>query len=92
MPFIYPSESESEEPRRAARKPWSTSDPTQVCWLDQGAGMTSDGLRTSQYWCDRAEEARAMAGQMRNGDTESAMLEVAYMYDRTSERAAKREA
>ena len=40
-----------------------------------------DGLRGSQYWRERAEEARARAGEMRSADAESAMLDIAAMYE-----------
>jgi hypothetical protein len=48
------------------------------------------GLRTSRYWRDRAEEARQMAGEMRSGDTEVTMLDIACVYDGMAERAARR--
>ena len=51
-----------------------------------------DGLRGSQYWRERAEEARARAGEMRSADAESAMLDIAAMYERMADRAAEREA
>ena len=56
--------------------------------------MTSgdDGLRGSQYLHERAEEARARAGEMRSADAESAMLDIAAMYELMADRAAEREA
>ena len=56
--------------------------------------MTSrdDELRSSQYWRKRAEEARVRAGEMRSADAESAMLDIAAMYERMADRAADREA
>jgi hypothetical protein len=51
-----------------------------------------DGLRTSRYWRERAEEARVRASEMHNPDAELAMLSIASTYDRMAERAAKREA
>jgi hypothetical protein len=55
--------------------------------------MTSkdDGLRTSRYWRERAEEARVRASEMHNHDAELAMLSIAATYDRMAERAAQRE-
>jgi hypothetical protein len=49
-------------------------------------------LRSSKYWRARAEETRAKAGEMRSGEAESAMLDIAAMYDRMANRAAEREA
>ena len=56
--------------------------------------MTSgdDGPRGSRYWRRRAEEARARAGELGSGDAESAMLDIAAMYERIADRAAEREA
>ena len=55
--------------------------------------MTNDdGLRSSGYWRARAEETRAKAGEMRSGDAQSALLDIAAMYDRMATRAAEREA
>jgi hypothetical protein len=56
--------------------------------------MTSqdDGLRSSKYWRERAEETRAEAGEMPCGDAQSALLDIAAMYDRMARRAAEREA
>jgi hypothetical protein len=53
---------------------------------------TKDGLRTSRYWRDRADEARARAEEMRNYDAEATMQEVARMYDRLADLAANRKA
>ena len=41
---------------------------------------------------DRAEKARAKAGEMRSGEAETYMLDIAAMYDRMAKRAAEREA
>jgi len=55
--------------------------------------MTNDdGMRSSSYWRERAEETRAKAGEMRSGDAQSALLDIAAMYDRMAKRAAEREA
>ena len=55
--------------------------------------MTSDdGLRSSEYWRARAEEVRAQAEEMRSGDAQSALLDIAAMYDRMATRAAEWEA
>jgi hypothetical protein len=51
-----------------------------------------DGLRTAQYWRDRAEEARARAEELRDHDAEAAMQEVSRMYDRLADLSAKRKA
>jgi hypothetical protein len=53
---------------------------------------TDDGLRSSGYWRERAEETRAKAGEMRSGDAQSTLLDIAAMYDRMAIRAAEREA
>ena len=53
---------------------------------------TDDGLRSSSYWRDRADEVRAKAEEMRSGDAQSALLDIAAMYDRMAKRAAEREA
>ena len=60
----------------------------------KGLHMTStDGeLRSSAYWRARAEETRAKAEEMRSGDAQSALLDIAAMYDRMAKRAAEREA
>ena len=55
--------------------------------------MTNDdGLRSSGYWRARAEETRAKAGEMRSGEADSAMLDIAAMYDRMAKRAAEHKA
>jgi hypothetical protein len=55
--------------------------------------MTNDdGLRSSSYWRERAEEVRTKAEEMRGGDAQSAMLDIAAMHDRMAKRAAEREA
>ena len=55
--------------------------------------MTNDdGVRNSGYWRARAEETRAKAEEMRGGDAQSALLDIAAMYDRMATRAAEREA
>jgi hypothetical protein len=48
-------------------------------------------LRTSRYWRQRAEEARARAGGMRDKQAEIMMRAIAAMYDEMADRAAKRE-
>jgi hypothetical protein len=48
-------------------------------------------LRSSQYWRQRAEDARARAGEMRDKETEIMMRGIAAMYDAMADRAAKRE-
>ena len=56
--------------------------------------MTSrdNELRSSHYWRERAEEARVRAGEMRSADAETAMLDIAAMYEQLANRAAEREA
>jgi hypothetical protein len=54
--------------------------------------IKDDGLRSSKYWHDRADEARAKANEMRSGDAQSVMLDIAARYDRMADRAALREA
>jgi hypothetical protein len=49
-----------------------------------------DGLWTSEYWRDRAEEARARAGEMRDPEAKTTMLRIAEMYDSLAERVARR--
>ena len=53
--------------------------------------IKDDGVRSSRYWRQRAEETRAKALQMR-GDAQSALLDIAALYDRIATRAAEREA
>jgi hypothetical protein len=51
----------------------------------------NDGLRTSQYWRDRAQEARVRAGEMTDLEARATMERVATMYDSMAERVALRE-
>jgi hypothetical protein len=51
----------------------------------------SDGLRSSEYWQERAEEARARADEMRDQEARAMMLSIAHMYDLMAARAAQRE-
>jgi hypothetical protein len=46
----------------------------------------------SQYWRSRAEEAFAMAENMVSDDGKAWMLEIARLYNRLADKAAKREA
>jgi hypothetical protein len=48
-------------------------------------------VRSSQYWRERAAEARAKAGQLRGRVAEAAMRDIARSYDLLAERAAKQE-
>jgi hypothetical protein len=48
--------------------------------------------RTSDYWRERAEEARTKADQMRDATAKTIMLEIAQKYEAMAERAARREA
>jgi hypothetical protein len=55
--------------------------------------MSKDhGLRNSQYWLERAEEARARAEEMLDEEAQTLMLSIAQMYDRLAARASEREA
>jgi hypothetical protein len=54
--------------------------------------LQDDGLRSSGYSRERAEEVRTKAEEMHSGDAQSAMLDIAAMYDRMAKRAAEREA
>jgi len=45
----------------------------------------------SAYWHDKADETRARADGMRDYEAVQAMLQVAHIYDRMSERAAEHE-
>jgi hypothetical protein len=55
--------------------------------------MISDrALQSAAYWRDRAEEARAKAGQMHSEDARSTMLGIAHGYDLMALRADGREA
>lgn len=51
--------------------------------------IKDDGLRSSAYWSARAEETRAKAGDMSSGDAQSALLDIAAMYERMAKRAAE---
>ena len=53
---------------------------------------TDNRLRRSEYWLERAEETRAKAGEIPSGDAQSALLDIAAMYDRMAKRAAEKEA
>ena len=50
------------------------------------------GLQTSEYWRERAEEARTKADQMRDPTAKITMLEIAQKYEGMAERAARWEA
>jgi hypothetical protein len=49
-------------------------------------------MRKSAYWQERAEEAYALAEEMRDSHSKSSLLMVAAMYDAMAKQAAKREA
>jgi hypothetical protein len=51
-----------------------------------------DGARTSKYWRDRADEAHAHATEMVSEDGKAWMLEIARLYSRLADKAAKGEA
>jgi hypothetical protein len=46
---------------------------------------------SSEYWHARAEEARAIAGQMKDENTRNTMLGIARSYDHLARRAEERE-
>jgi pyruvate-formate lyase len=54
--------------------------------------IKNDGLRSSDYWQERAEEARARAEEMSDAEARATMLNIAYLYGLMAERAAKNEA
>jgi hypothetical protein len=51
----------------------------------------NDGLRHSQYWDERAEEARARAEEGVDVEARALMLSIADMYDRLAAHALKSE-
>jgi len=54
--------------------------------------MSADGLlHTSDYWHERAEEARTRAEEMHDSQAKLTMLNIATMYERMADRAANRE-
>ena len=53
--------------------------------------LSDDGLRTAAYWRDRAEEARAMADEMKDTVAKATMREIARKYETMADRAEKRE-
>ena len=63
-----------------------------MCGKGRHMASTDDELRSSAYWRERAAGTRAKAGEMRSGDAQSALLDIAAMYDRMANRAAEREA
>jgi len=52
----------------------------------------NDGLRSSEYWQERGEEARARAEETSDAEARATMLSIAYLYDLMAERAARKEA
>lgn len=55
------------------------------------AHTPTNGLRTSAYWRQRAEEARARAQEMHDVEAKATMENVATMYDAMAVRAEIRE-
>jgi hypothetical protein len=53
--------------------------------------MSTHQHHTSEYWHERATEARAVAENMSSAETRRMMLAIAADYDRLSERAKARE-
>ena len=52
----------------------------------------NDGLRSSEYWQERGEEARARAEEMSDEEARATMLNIAYLYDRWPNAPPKKEA
>ena len=50
------------------------------------------GLQTSEYWRERAEEARRRTDQMQDSTAKSIMLEIVQKYEAMAKLAARREA
>jgi hypothetical protein len=50
------------------------------------------GLQTSEYWRERADEARRRTDQMQDSTAKSIMLEIVQKYEAMAELAARREA
>jgi O-methyltransferase involved in polyketide biosynthesis len=50
-----------------------------------------DGLRTPQYWQERAREARTLAALVRDPAAKEEIGRIAKMYEDLAERGAKRE-
>jgi hypothetical protein len=50
-----------------------------------------DGLRSSDYWWERAEEARARADGLHDDAAKETMLHIARTYDAMAQRAAQSE-
>jgi len=48
-------------------------------------------LHNAEYWRNRAEEARAVATQMKDAHTKAVMLQIAQDYEKLAERAEQRE-
>jgi hypothetical protein len=53
--------------------------------------MHSDVFDDPKHWRQRAEQARVLAGQMRDDASKEMMLGIAKDYDRLAERAEQRE-
>lgn len=52
--------------------------------------MPTSLIDDAEYWRKRAEEARTLAGQMRDPHTQSLMLGIAESYEKIAKWAAKR--
>jgi hypothetical protein len=48
---------------------------------------TNSSLHSFQYWNERAQQSRARAEEMLDGEARALMLEIAEMYDRLAARA-----
>jgi hypothetical protein len=56
----------------------------------KGAAMSNKVLADPKHWRDRAEEARALAGQMADHDSKRRMVEIAKGYEYLAHRAEER--
>lgn len=50
-----------------------------------------DGLRTSDYWKEKADQARALADDVSDRSAKAAMENIALMYESMAQRAETRE-
>ena len=51
-------------------------------WFDSSVDLPSVLLNNFRHWLDRAEEARAVAGQMNDPEMKRIMLEIVVRYER----------
>ena len=68
--------------------------PSELIGRGSGRGRhmsKSDGLWSSDYWRERAEEARTRAEGMHDAGAKETLLRIARTYDAMAQRAARRE-